>query len=381
MTLQITNQMTDTLSNIAKATQSAQSAFIERDDTINMIATCTVAGKHGLLLGKPGTTKSALISGLSETTGLQFRKVLMNPDITRDEILGSIDPTAFANGKWDRVWASLAVADLAFVDEVGKATGANLNILLNLMEEREVIIGGIAQPVPLLSLFGASNEIFSGTSPAVWDRFLCRVHVKSVTNDNFQAMLTADIDDLGNFPVDRDSLVNLAKLSKQMARNSSKDVLDTMLSLRINLPSITTAYVSDRRWRQILELAGGNALLSGRDSIEPADLMVAKWCVWDVPKNGDIASEIANIGNFIGALTDTAKQELASYTKKVDDLFDESKRLLPDGTQLTSMTDDIVRLNMKIDATVKDITGRKGQSWGELRSRLQAAKNRVIEAL
>ena len=368
------NSHIDTLANLTKALADAQSAFVERNETAQIIFTSIAAGTHALLLGKPGTTKSALISNAAKMTGLAFRKVLMNPDITRDEIVGAVDPKAFAAGKWDRVWSALAVADLAFVDEVGKATGANLNILLNLMEEREVVTGGNSKSVPLKSLFGASNEIFSGTSPAVWDRFLARTIVQPVSNDNFIDMLQADIDHMGSYPVDPIALAELRTIAKQMARNAPRQVYDVALALKIGLTSQSSAYVSDRRWRQIIELAAGNALLNGRDTLESADLNVARWCVWDVPRSGDIAAEIANIDTYVLSVTDTAQRELMEFERKVTDLRARFDQLCPNGTREPNTDDDLIRINFLADKVFDEIKDKKGRKWAELRSQLELLK-------
>jgi MoxR-like ATPase len=79
---------------------------------------------------------------------------------------------------------------VAFLDEVWKSNSAILNSLLAIVNERVHHEAGHAVPVPLLSLFGASNETPEDDSlNALYDRFLLRVTVPYLASDDSLATL------------------------------------------------------------------------------------------------------------------------------------------------------------------------------------------------
>src|SRR5262249_55510062 len=69
-------------------------------------------------------------------------------------------------------------AELIFLDEIFKSGSAILNALLKIANERVFHNGDQELQVPLISMFGASNEMPQGNElEALWDRFLLRFRV------------------------------------------------------------------------------------------------------------------------------------------------------------------------------------------------------------
>ena len=70
----------------------------------------------------------------------------------------------------------LPEAEIVFLDEIFKSNSAILNSLLTILNERKFSNGSKVMDVPLLSMFGASNEVPNDdTLAAIFDRFLLRV--------------------------------------------------------------------------------------------------------------------------------------------------------------------------------------------------------------
>lgn len=70
------------------------------------------------------------------------------------------------------------------IDETFKANSAILNTLLTLMNERLFHNDGQPTPCPLVTLFGASNELPEGRElEALFDRFLLRYEVSYLLLD------------------------------------------------------------------------------------------------------------------------------------------------------------------------------------------------------
>src|SRR5262249_12700742 len=84
----------------------------------------------------------------------------------------------------------LPEADIVFLDEVFKSNSAILNSLLTLLNERRFTSGGQIIKCPLLSAFGASNEVPSDeTLAAIFDRFILRIRSDNLDAYHFQDLL------------------------------------------------------------------------------------------------------------------------------------------------------------------------------------------------
>jgi MoxR-like ATPase len=139
-----------------------------------------LAGEHVLLLGPPGTAKSALVRAIAQAFGGTYFERLLTKFSTPEELFGPISLKALEQDRYQRVTAGkLPEAEFAFVDEVFKANSAILNSLLTAMNERLFHNDGAPTQMPLVALFGASNELPEGKElEALFDRFLLRFDVQ-----------------------------------------------------------------------------------------------------------------------------------------------------------------------------------------------------------
>src|SRR5262249_41412192 len=78
----------------------------------------------------------------------------------------------------------LPEAHIAFLDEIFKANSSILNALLTVINERIFHNGRERVPVPLLTLFGASNELPDEDELlALYDRFMLRFMADYISED------------------------------------------------------------------------------------------------------------------------------------------------------------------------------------------------------
>src|SRR6476646_1914772 len=162
--------------------------FLGKDEIIRLLMIAVVAGEHCVLLGPPGTAKSALIRSLAELMQARYFEYLLTRFTEPNEIFGPVDIGAFREGVYRRNTAGmLPEAEVVFLDEVFKSNSAILNALLTLLNERKFNNGGTVMDVPLLSVIGASNEVPQDESlAAIFDRFLLRVRSEHLDAYHFQ---------------------------------------------------------------------------------------------------------------------------------------------------------------------------------------------------
>ncbi|MCC7369179.1 MAG: AAA family ATPase [Chloroflexi bacterium] len=133
-----------------------------------------------MLEGVPGLAKTATIKALADTVGGTFGRVQFTPDLLPSDLVGSrvYNPrTGDLSTEVGPVFANLLLAD-----EINRAPAKVQSALLEVMQERQVTIGGqtYAVPDPFL-VMATQNPIESdGTYPlpeAQLDRFMFKVLV------------------------------------------------------------------------------------------------------------------------------------------------------------------------------------------------------------
>jgi MoxR-like ATPase len=137
--------------------------FPERKDVIDGSLAAVLAGEHVLLIGPPGTAKSALVRCIAQLFGGSYFERLLTKFSTPEELFGPISLKALEQDRFVRVTAGkLPEAEFAFIDEIFKSNSAVLNALLSIINERVFHNDGAPVRCPLVSLFAASNELPEG---------------------------------------------------------------------------------------------------------------------------------------------------------------------------------------------------------------------------
>ena len=273
--------------------------FLGKDEIIRLLLIATVAGEHCVLLGPPGTAKSALIRSLAELMQARYFEYLLTRFTEPNEIFGPVDIAAFREGQYRRNTAGmLPEAEVVFLDEVFKSNSAILNALLTLLNERRFTSGGQVMRCPLISVFAASNEVPSDeTLNAIFDRFLLRVRSDNLDAYHFNELLEKGIglevrQLSGQKPQPLLSARELADMGKDFGRRMAFS--DAFLSAYKGLAFQIRAEgvsLSDRRVVKMLKLFAASAFLDGRQSADASDFFILKH-IWNSEDQADILDGI-----------------------------------------------------------------------------------------
>ena len=163
-------------------------SFIQRDEAIRMVLAGLISGVPNLLMGPPGTAKSAMVGAIAKACGIggignqQYFEYLLTNHTMPEELFGGIDLEILQEGRVVKNTAGkMPVAEIAFLDEVFRGGSHILNTLLTIINERRYDSGDGTKFVPLLGIIGASN--FAPTDEileAFFDRFPIRFWVQPV---------------------------------------------------------------------------------------------------------------------------------------------------------------------------------------------------------
>jgi MoxR-like ATPase len=262
--------------------------FLGKDEVIRLLLIATIAGEHAVLIGPPGTAKSALIRMFSRLIQAQYFEYLLTRFTEPNEIFGPVDIAAFREGRYERrIEGMLPQAEIVFLDEVFKSNSAILNALLTLLNERRYSSGGKVLRCPLLSCFGASNEVPGDENlGAIFDRFLLRIKSDNLDAYHFQDLLQKgianEVQGITEAPVQ--PLAHASELaqvhhSAGQRMQFSDEFLSAYKSLVFQIRAEGVS-LSDRRVVKLLKLFSASAFLDGRSQPNGSDFFVLKH-IWN----------------------------------------------------------------------------------------------------
>src|SRR5579883_782613 len=257
--------------------------FLERAELIDGALCALLSASHILVIGPPGTAKSMLADELCRRIdGANYFQWLLTRFSTPEELFGAVSLKSLEQDDYRRVTDhKLPEAHIAFLDEIFKANSSILNALLTLINERLFHNGRERVVVPLVSMFGASNELPDEEElTALYDRFMLRFVVDYIVEDfRFLKMLQG---------IRRQTRTQLTwtefeELRRQVqAVNVPGSALKLIAETRRELAQ-QGLVVSDRRWRASVDVLRAHALLSGRAEVDEDDLLFLEHVLWKDP--------------------------------------------------------------------------------------------------
>src|SRR5260370_10037112 len=276
------------LLRLKKLARALESRFLGRDEAMRLLVITAMAGEHAVLIGPPGTAKSALIRTFARLLQARYFEYLLTRSTEAKEIFGRVSMMDFGGGRYQRrTDGMLPEAEIVFLDEVFKSNSAILNALLTLLNERRLTSGGQVLSSPLISAFGASNEVPSDDAlTAIYDRFLVRIRNDNLDAYHFQDLLQKGLENeaLGAREEPATPLVtarDLAELQRGLLRQTRFGeqffAQYKGLVFQIRAEGIT---LSDRRVVKLLKLFAPSPFLDVRNEPHASDFFVPKH-VWN----------------------------------------------------------------------------------------------------
>lgn len=280
-----------TIERLQQVARILETSFLGKSEAVRLMLIASIAGEHMVLIGPPGTAKSALIRLFARLVDATYFEYLLTRFTEPNEIFGPIDIQAFRSGAYQRrMEGMLPQAEIVFLDEVFKANSAILNSLLSVLNERVYTVGGTVHQTPLISAFGASNEVPNDEDlMAVFDRFLLRVRSDNLDSYHFQDLLQKGIDHevsklSGGYAsmeplLSAKALHDLQSIFADRMRSFPEDFLNTYKGLVFQIRAEGVS-MSDRRAIKLLKLFAASAMLDGRATPDNSDFFILRH-IWN----------------------------------------------------------------------------------------------------
>ena len=268
----------------ARVAEAVRLAVIGQDAAVETLLAAYLSGGHALIEGVPGIAKTLLARAFASSLGLAFSRVQFTPDLMPSDLVGTnvYDPKTAAF----RLVRGPVFTEILMADEINRTPPKTQSALLEAMQERQVTIDGVTQPLSAaFFVIATQNPVeFEGTYPlpeAQLDRFVARVEMGIPARE-------AEIE-MYRRAVDRRAagLGHGVARGRRRARGGRRAALAgrAVFTWRRRFwttsPALAAAVrgadrveigVSPRGGLALLEMARAVALLSGREFVLPDDV-------------------------------------------------------------------------------------------------------------
>lgn len=337
------------------------SGLYEKETAVKLGLLTALAGESMFMLGAPGCAKSMITRRIKEAfkadnkDGVKYFETLLNQFTTPEEVFGNISLKALngelpdENGNKKEEYRRLTEgmlpeADIAFLDEIWKASPAILNTLLTIVNERKFHNGSKVMNVPLKALFAASNELPAKGKglEALYDRFIFRLPVDFIKNeDDFFEMIDQPAhEEFKLNDEDKKLLISNTELkewSKEIDKVTLSEVSKQVISaIRKEMTLLNDAMsdedkkngelfeVGDRRWKKIAHILKTSAFLNDRNEVDLMDCSLIENCIWRTEKQQKKAKEIVEKclkenGIPCDSAIEDIQEQIEEFTAKVDE--------------------------------------------------------------
>lgn len=332
----MTKNKTDLRSKVQAVRDDLNANLLEREEAVEAALIGLLTANHVLMLGPPGVAKSLLVRSICERIeGATYWERLLTRFSTVEEVMGSISIQALERGCFEReTRGTLVEAHIGFLDECYKANSSILNCLLGIMgTERLYHESGIAHPVPLLSLFGASNELPEDDSlAALHDRFLVRVTLPYLADD---ASVRALLDHQSKKPSATITLDDLRKAQDEVSQvELTDDAREAILTIKRELEMEGVA-ASDRRWKDCTGLVRARAWMEGEAQATSDSCEILLAALWSEPDH------IRLVDRIVSRVSNPLNLECIELLDAAEDLF--NQRPKPNQDNLTEVLEPLLR--------------------------------------
>jgi len=333
---------------LTKIRDELKQSFLERSDLIDGALAALLSSHHILIIGPPGTAKSMLADELCRRIdGANYFQWLLTRFTTPEEIFGAVSLKALEQDNYRRVTHhKLPEAHIAFLDEIFKANSSILNAILTLINERLFHNGVDISRVPLLTLFGASNELPEEEElTALYDRFLLRFVVNYIAEDfRFLRMLESKAQP----ETTRLTLAELTEMQKE-AREVAipPHVYRSIADIRRELNK-KNIFASDRRYRQSLPLLQAYAYLDGEREVHERQLFSLEHVLWRDPSEHE-------------PVRSTIRELLLGYEQEITELLYESREIRESALQSGQTSDERARALIEFHTKLRNIIAKVDQ--------------------
>lgn len=264
---------------ITKLKEKMCEYFVGKEDVVDDVLVCLLAGGHILLEDVPGVGKTTLARTLASAISCDFGRIQFTPDTLPGDVVG----TSIYNMKTGEFeyHEGAVMHQIILADEINRTSPKTQASLLEAMEEGQVTIDGKVHKLgnPFMVIATQNPVEFLGTYPlpeAQMDRFMMRLSVGypsmeeeiRLAHNYLDGKMTASIESVcssEDILKAREAVANV-KISDGVLGYIREIVDKTRNETKLVLGASPRAFLS------LIRASQARAYLSGRDYMKPDDV-------------------------------------------------------------------------------------------------------------
>lgn len=253
--------------------------IVGKDEPIKLVIVALLGGGHALLEDVPGVGKTLLAKSLAKSINGKFQRIQCTPDLLPSDVTGTNiwNP----NTREFEFLPGPAFANVLLADEINRATPRTQSALLEVMEEKQITIDGVARFVPSpFFVIATQNPVeYQGTFPlpeAQMDRFAISLSLGYPSFEEEVKMLEKQLN-----PISTEELqpcITLEEVQSLQKEVTKVQVAPEIQKYIVNLVNASrydddiTLGVSPRGTIALQKACQALAFLDNRDYVTPDDL-------------------------------------------------------------------------------------------------------------
>lgn len=264
---------------IDKVREEINQYFVGKEDVIENVLTCILAGGHILLEDIPGVGKTTLAKTVAKVMGLDFGRIQFTPDTLPSDVTG-LSVYNMKTNEFD-FHEGAVMHQFILADEINRTSPRTQAALLEAMAEGQVSTEGkvITLPSPFIVIATQNPIEYMGTYPlpeAELDRFMMRLSIGYPSEEKEILLAKNFLSDNGY-----DNAGTVSSVEELIEAKKSVNeihISDAVLKYIYNIIDLTRneeKFVTGASTRALLQLTKASqarAFLNARDFVTPDDV-------------------------------------------------------------------------------------------------------------
>lgn len=260
--------------------------FVGKEDVVENVLICLLAGGHVLIEDVPGVGKTTLARVLAGSVDLSFGRIQFTPDTLPGDVTG-ISVYNMKSGEFEYREGAI-MRSILLADEINRTSPKTQSALLEAMAEGSVTVDGNKYdlPDPFMVIATQNPTEFIGTYPlpeASVDRFMMRLSIGYPGKDEEIKLARNHIE--GKTAEAVKPVCSAQEILDLKKKVSEVTVADGCLEYAREIVELTRSEsrfilgASPRALLSLISASQARAFLSGRDFVKPDDIKAVSVCV------------------------------------------------------------------------------------------------------
>ena len=254
-----------------KIIDNTSNIIVGNSEKIKLTLAAIVSEGSILIEDYPGSGKTTFAKAITQSLGLDFKRLQFTSDLLPSDILG-FNMFFNENLKFQK---GPIFTNIVLADELNRGSPKSQSAFLEAMEEKNVSIDGVSHnlPEPFFVIATQNPMDSSGTSSlpdSQLDRFMISYSLSDLNDDEKIKMLKKEI----NFTSEIFEKIDWLKIKEKKNNITVKDTIyKYVINIEQTIQSIEKKiYISARCLKQIIDLAKGWAIINDKDYVTHQDI-------------------------------------------------------------------------------------------------------------